>query len=66
MIAIDLSRAVWRTSTYSGQNGNCIEVTSLGPATAVRDSKYPDGPKLIIAPGAWRKFTDRVKAEPLG
>jgi uncharacterized protein DUF397 len=22
----DLSRAVWRTSSYSGQNGDCVEV----------------------------------------
>ncbi len=66
MIAIDLSRAVWRTSSYSGQNGNCIQVTSPGPAIAVRDSKNPDGPKLMISPGAWRKFARRVRAEPVG
>ena len=26
MTACDLSQAVWRTSSYSGQNGACVEV----------------------------------------
>ena len=26
MRQLDLSRAVWRTSSYSGQNGACVEV----------------------------------------
>ena len=26
MATCDLSHAAWRTSSYSGQNGNCIEV----------------------------------------
>jgi hypothetical protein len=26
MASYDLSRAVWRTSSYSGQNGACVEV----------------------------------------
>ena len=50
MIAIGLSRAVWRTSSYRSQNGNCIQVTSPGPVIAVRDSKNPDGLKLMIGP----------------
>ena len=28
----DLSRAVWRTSSYSGQNGACVEVAVIGLA----------------------------------
>lgn len=26
MVSCDLSRAVWRISSYSGQNGACVEV----------------------------------------
>ena len=33
----DLSRAVWRTSSYSGQNGACVEVAVI---PAWRTSKY--------------------------
>ena len=35
----DLSRALWRKSTYSGGNGSCVEIANLGMAVAVRDSK---------------------------
>ena len=34
----------WRTSSYSAQNGQCVEVR--GDLSAVRDSKNPDGPVL--------------------
>ena len=62
-----LHRAEWRTSTHSGQNGSCIQVAGNLPGiVVVRDSKNPDGPTLIIRPGAWRKFTARVKAWPVG
>jgi len=47
----DLSRAVWRTSSYSGQNGDCVEVAYNIPSlVAVRDSK--DRGDLTRA--AWR------------
>jgi len=47
----DLSRAEWRKSSYSSQSGNCVEVASnlLGLAL-VRDSKAPEGPKLLVSP----------------
>jgi hypothetical protein len=62
-----LHRARWRTSTHSGQNGSCIQVAGNLPGiVAVRDSKDPDGPNVIISPGAWRRFTTRVKAKRAG
>ena len=46
MTGIDLSRAEWRKSSYSGQSGNCVEVArNLPGLIAVRDSKEPDGAK---------------------
>jgi hypothetical protein len=58
---MDLNRAAWRTSSYSGNNGGaCIEVASVG-AVAVRDSKDPAGPVLAFGPQAWAAFTARVK-----
>ena len=36
----------WRKSRRSsGQNGNCVELSNLG---AVRDSKNPEGPILLV------------------
>jgi hypothetical protein len=57
---IDLSRATWRKSTHSGGNGSCVEIADLGTAVAVRDSKDPDGPKLIFSPDEWRTFARNV------
>ena len=52
----------WRKSSYSGSNADCVEI---GPCPArvlaVRDSKDPGGPVLVVAPSAWQSFTDRVK-----
>jgi Domain of unknown function (DUF397) len=59
---MEFSRALWRKSTYSGGNGSCVEIADLGPLTAVRDSKDPDGPKLIFATHEWRNFISDVKA----
>jgi hypothetical protein len=58
---IDLSRAAWRKSTYSGGNGSCLEVADLGGVVAVRDSKDKTGPKLIFTSDAWRNFIESVK-----
>ena len=54
---LDSSRAQWRKSSYSGNTGNCLEVSGLGPVIAVRDSKNPAGPALMFLPSAWRRFT---------
>ena len=58
----DLSHALWRKSTYSGGNGSCVEIANLDTAAAVRDSKDPNGPKLIFAADEWRSFADSIKA----
>ena len=46
----DLSRAQWRKSIRSSGNGQCVEVARLDEVVAVRDSKNPDEPKLVIQP----------------
>lgn len=55
---MDLTRAIWRTSTRSGSNGgHCVEVALNLPGTvAVRDSKNPEGPALAFTPDEWRAF----------
>ena len=46
MTEIHLSCAQWHKSSYSGQNGNCVEVArNLPGLVAVRDSKAPDAPE---------------------
>ena len=39
----------WRKSTFSGNNGNCVEVAALPDGrVAVRDSKDPAGGTLVF------------------
>ncbi|MET8974385.1 DUF397 domain-containing protein [Streptomyces sp. NPDC004539] len=53
----DLSGAIWRSSSYSGGQGDCVEVaTNLPALTPIRDSKTPTGPHLTFTPRAWRTF----------
>jgi hypothetical protein len=65
---MDLTRAKWFKSSYSNANGGqCVEVAANLPGVvAVRDSKDPDGPKLIFEPGQWVAFTSGVKAGGFG
>ncbi|HEV2638158.1 MAG TPA: DUF397 domain-containing protein [Actinocrinis sp.] len=63
MNELDLSSASWRKSKRSGnQGGNCVEVAELANgARAVRDSKNPDGPKLVFTAAEWDAFIGGVK-----
>ena len=59
---MDMTGAKWRTSSYSGDNGgNCVEVTAIAKAIAVRDSKDPNGGQLVLSPQRWRRFTAKVR-----
>lgn len=59
----DRSAAAWRKSSRSGAANNCVEVAdNLPRVVAVRDSKDPDGPVLVVARVAWAAFAAGVKA----
>jgi len=58
---VDLSRAVWRTSTYSGGNG-CVEVAFVDGQVGVRDSKDREGPALVFTAREWEAFIGGARA----
>lgn len=62
MIALD-GAGQWRRSSYSGANGNCVEVADLPDGVrAVRDSKDTSGAAfLTFNAGEWSAFVAEIK-----
>ncbi|MEU8796063.1 DUF397 domain-containing protein [Spirillospora sp. NPDC048819] len=59
---MDLTKAAWRKSSYTTANGgDCVELTSVPGTVAVRDSKDPDGPKLLVARHAFAVLLSDLK-----
>lgn len=57
----------WFKSSYSGANTTeCVEAAHLPQATAVRDSKAPDGPMLTFDSASWAGFLTAVRHLQLG
>jgi hypothetical protein len=57
-----LAGAAWRASSYSGGQGNCVEVADNIPTLIpVRDTKHPTGPVIAFTPHAWRTFIAHLR-----
>lgn len=53
---------VWRkASRSSAQGGDCVELASTATSVAVRDSKDPEGPKLMLGRNAFRALLADLK-----
>ena len=47
----------WFKSSYSDAGQNCLEAAHLpSEGIAIRDSKNPTGPALVLPPTAWTAF----------
>jgi hypothetical protein len=52
----------WRKARQSGDHGgHCVEVAAFARGVAVRDSKDPEGPKLVVSREAFRAFAVTLK-----
>ncbi|MBT2456596.1 DUF397 domain-containing protein [Streptomyces sp. ISL-86] len=65
MLASELGTIAWRKSSCSGggsSGGDCVEVTDFQGAAAVRESKRPEGPALLVSGVGWDCFLESVKS----
>ncbi len=54
----------WRKASYSGGEGNCVEVGASAPIVAVRDTKQEGTSRrdvLAFTPEAWQRFTRELR-----
>jgi hypothetical protein len=60
----EIARASWRKSSWSGYNGNCVEVSGLTDGrVAVRDTKdRAAGPALVFTRPEWDAFIAGAKS----
>ncbi|TDB87078.1 DUF397 domain-containing protein [Actinomadura sp. KC216] len=59
---MDLTKAEWRKSSYTTSNGgDCVELASVPDMVAVRDSKDPEGPKLLVTRRAFAALLSDIK-----
>ena len=56
-------QVMWRKSSWSTYNGNCVEVAHLGDGRiGIRDTKdVGSGRVLVLDVTSWRSFLDAVK-----
>ncbi|WP_084000373.1 DUF397 domain-containing protein [Actinomadura kijaniata] len=62
---MDLSEASWRKSSRSSAQGDqCVEVAAVPGVVAIRDSKDPDGPRLVVERNNFHHITAAIKNTP--
>ncbi|MEV6326203.1 DUF397 domain-containing protein [Streptomyces sp. NPDC051909] len=50
------SELTWFKSSYSGSEGECVEVALTTATIHVRDSKNPTFRSLTLSPASWVRF----------
>jgi hypothetical protein len=53
---------IWRKARRSNEHGgDCVELAGLPGVVAVRDSKDPEGPRLVVSRATFREFAATLK-----
>lgn len=50
----------WRKSSYSGNQGNCVEVALRPSRVLVRDTKAREAGHIEMSTEAWRSLSERL------
>ena len=58
-----MERNVWRKSSRSGSNGQCVEARDRGDLVDVRDSKASADGMLSFEAAAWKTFVGSLKVD---
>ncbi|MGW2188542.1 DUF397 domain-containing protein [Streptomyces sp. NPDC001719] len=53
----------FRTSSYSSGNESCVEIAISPDVIAIRDSKNPHRPTLLLPSDAYRSFITSIVKE---
>src|SRR3954468_16928205 len=57
-------RAAWRTSSYSGNGQDCVDVAPAGSGVLIRDTKdHGSGPVIAFSATQWAAFLAEVAAD---
>ncbi|QFG22074.1 DUF397 domain-containing protein [Actinomadura sp. WMMB 499] len=57
-----LSEAVWIKASRSNESGDaCVELAKLSSVVAIRDSKDPEGPMLVVSGEGFRVLAEVLK-----
>jgi hypothetical protein len=58
--------ATWRKSSYSQGATQCVEAAAIDGKTAIRDSKDPGGPVLLLGSAQMRALVRAIRTGQLG
>jgi hypothetical protein len=53
-------KAQWFKSSYSHENGACLETRHTPSGLDLRDSKHPTGPRLHLPAATWAAFLSEI------
>ncbi|MEU5421389.1 DUF397 domain-containing protein [Streptomyces sp. NPDC020799] len=53
----------FKKSSYSSGNESCVEIAIFPDVIAIRDSKNPHGPMLLLPSGGYRSFITSIVKE---
>lgn len=61
----EVPQASWRKSTYSGNQGDCVEVAPMPQTIGVRDTKARQRGHLTVSRTTWATFTGAATRDAL-